>query len=32
MKMSPDEVERAAAEIDLQGARYPEKLEALKGR
>jgi aryl-alcohol dehydrogenase-like predicted oxidoreductase len=27
-----DEIERASAQITLQGARYPEKLEAMTGR
>ncbi len=26
------EIEEAASEIDVQGARYPEKLEAMTGR
>jgi diketogulonate reductase-like aldo/keto reductase len=26
------EIDEAASEIDVQGARYPEKLEALTGR
>jgi hypothetical protein len=26
------EIDQAASEIDVQGARYPEKLEAMTGR
>jgi hypothetical protein len=35
VKLAPEElreIDEAASEIDVQGARYPEKLEALTGK
>jgi diketogulonate reductase-like aldo/keto reductase len=35
VELTPDdlrEIDEAASEIDVQGARYPEKLEAMTGR